>query len=137
LLLEEQISVVRRRVEGDTIRVSTVTNKVEKHVAEEILHERVEVEHIAIGRSIDSVPPIREEGEVTIIPVIEEVLVIEKRLILKEEMHIRRVRVPDVHREVVTRRTHDVVVERTKPGEARRSSPLEFAPIPRHQTLKE
>jgi stress response protein YsnF len=120
LPLEEQIAVVRQRIERDTVRVSTVTNTTEKHVAEEILHERVEVEHIAIGRPIDTVPPVREEGEVTIIPIVEEVLVIEKRLILKEEVHIRRIRVPDVHREVVTLRTQDVVVERTK---ARRDAP--------------
>ena len=136
-LLEEQISIVRRRVEGDTVRVSTVTNTTAEHVAEEILHERVEVEHIVIGRPIDTVPLVRQEGEVTIIPVVEETLVIEKRLILKEEVHVRRVRVPDVHREVVTLRKQDIVVERTKPGETRRSSSSELAPIPRQQALKE
>ncbi len=136
-LLEEQISLVRRRIAGDTIRVSTVTNRVEKHVAEAIVHERVEVEHVAIGRPVDVVPPVREEGDVTIIPVVEEVVFIEKRLIFKEEVHLRRVRVPDVHREVVTLRQQDVVVERIQPGETRRSSPVELAPIPRQQALKE
>jgi uncharacterized protein (TIGR02271 family) len=114
-LLEEQISVVRRRVNGDTIRVSTVTNTTEQHVAEEISHERIEVEHIAIGRRIDTAPPTREEGGVTIIPIVEEVLVVEKRLFLKEEVHIRRVRVPATHRETITLRKQDVVVKRTKP----------------------
>ena len=137
LLLEEQVSVVRRRLEGDTVRVSTVTNTTEEHVAEEVVHQRIEVEHVAIGRPIDRVPSVREEGEVTIIPIVEEVLVVEKRLLLKEEVHIRRVRVPDVHRETVTLRKQDVVVERTKPGEIRRGSPAESAPIPRYQALKE
>ena len=73
-LLEEQLSVVRQRIEGDTIRVSTVTSTTEEHVAEEISHERIEVEHIAIGRHVDTAPPVREEGEVTIIPVVEEIL---------------------------------------------------------------
>jgi uncharacterized protein (TIGR02271 family) len=114
-LLEEQLSVVRQRIEGDTIRVSTVTSTTEKHVAEEIAHERIEVERIAIGRHIDTAPPVREEGEVTIIPVVEEILVIEKRLFLKEEVHIRRVRVPATHRETIPLRKQDVVVERTKP----------------------
>lgn len=35
-------------------------------------------------------PEIRTEGDVTIVPVLEEVLVVEKRLVLKEELHIRR-----------------------------------------------
>jgi stress response protein YsnF len=137
LLLEEQISVVRRRIAGDTIRVSTVTTRTEKHVAEEIVHERIEVEHVPIGRPIDTAPRVREEGDVTIIPMVEEVVFIEKRLILKEEIRLRRVRVPDVHREVITLRQQDVVVERIQPGETRHSSPVELAPIPRQQALKE
>jgi uncharacterized protein (TIGR02271 family) len=120
-LHEEEISVARRRVEGDTVRISTVTRETEKLVNEALMHERVEVEHVAIGRRIDTSPPVREEGDVTIIPVVEEILVIEKRLILKEEVRIRRVRVLDVHREVTTLREQDVVVERTKPEAMRRS----------------
>jgi stress response protein YsnF len=102
LLHTEDISVARRRVEGDTVRVSTATRTVEKLVEEELVHGRIEVGHVAIGRQIDSVPAVREEGDVTVIPVVEEILVVEKRLILKEEVRIRRVRVPDVHREIVT-----------------------------------
>ena len=34
-------------------------------------------------------PPVRREGDVVIVPVMEEVLVVEKRLMLKEELHIR------------------------------------------------
>lgn len=132
----EQVTVARRRVEGDTIRVSTVTREAEKLVDEALAHERVEVENVAIGRPIDTVPPVREEGDVTIIPVVEEVLVIEKRLILKEEVHIRRVRIPDRHREVIILREQDIVIKRTKPAETRASLP-ELAPIPRRQPLKE
>jgi stress response protein YsnF len=137
VLLEERVSVVRRRLEGDTVRVSTVTDSTEEHVAEEIVHQRIEIAHVAIGRPIDRVPSVREEGEVTIIPVVEEILVVEKRLFLKEEVPIRRVRVPDVHCETVTLRRQDVVVERTKPGEIRRNSPVDSAPIARHQAIKE
>jgi stress response protein YsnF len=101
------------------------------------VHGRIEVEHVAIGRQVDTMPSAREEGNVTVIPVVDEVLLIEKRLILKEEVHIRRIWVPDVYRKVVTLREQDVMVERTKPGETRRSSALELAPIPKQQALKE
>jgi uncharacterized protein (TIGR02271 family) len=116
-LLVEEITVARRRVEGETVRVSTVTREIEKIVDEALMHERVEVEHVAIGRQIDAVPPVREEEDVTIIPIVEEILVIEKRLVLKEEVHIRRVRVPEIHHEVITLREQDIAVERTKPGD--------------------
>ena len=132
----EQITVARRRVEGDTVRVSTVTREIEKIVDETLMHERVEVKHVAIGLPIDAVPPVHKEEDVTIIPIVEEILVVEKRLILKEEVHIRRVPVLATHHEVISLREQDIVVERTKPGETPRSL-LEHAPIPRHQTLEE
>jgi uncharacterized protein (TIGR02271 family) len=103
LLHSEQASVTRRRVEGDKVRVSTVTRTTEKLVEEALVHERIEIEHVAIGRQVENAPSVRQEGDVTIIPVVEEILFIEKRLILKE-VRIRRVQVPDVHREVMTLR---------------------------------
>jgi hypothetical protein len=43
---------------------------------------------MAIDRGVDVAPEVRVEGNVTIIPVLEEVLVVEKRLVLKEKLHI-------------------------------------------------
>ena len=37
-------------------------------------------------------PTIREEGDTIVIPIVEEMLVIERRLLLKEEVRVRRVR---------------------------------------------
>jgi stress response protein YsnF len=50
-----------------------------------LLHDRA-----AMGRMVETAPEIRTESDVTILPVVEEVLVVEKRLVLKEELHIRR-----------------------------------------------
>ena len=113
----EEVTVGRRQVEGDTVRVSTVTREVEKIIDEALMHEHVEVKHIAIARQIDAVPPVRQEDDVMIIPIVDEILVIEKRLILREEVHIRRIRVAENHHEAITLREQDVVVERIKPGE--------------------
>ena len=65
-----------------------------------------------IGRTVTAFPPVREEGDTTIIPVVEEVLVIERRLVLKEEVHLRRVRVLETHEATVATRSQDVVVTR-------------------------
>ncbi len=54
------------------------------------------MEGLAIGRLVDAVPPVREEGDATLIPVVEEV-VVEGRLALKEEIHLRRVRTTQRH----------------------------------------
>ena len=57
----------------------------------------------------------RTEDGVVIVPVMEEVLVVEKRLVLKEELHIRR-QVTQENVEVpVTLRKQRAVVERLGP----------------------
>ena len=48
----------------------------------------------------------------TIIPVVEEVLVIEKRLVLKEELHIRRRIATETVEVPVTLRNQRAIVER-------------------------
>lgn len=111
-LSAEAMHVSRVRRPGDTVRVSTITSHVETDVEEELAHERVEVERVPIGRVVDAVPPIREEGDVTIVPVVEEEVVVMKRLILREEVRMRRFRHTSVHRETVMVRRQDVSVSR-------------------------
>jgi stress response protein YsnF len=66
------------------------------------------VDHI-----VDAAPPVRTEGDVTIVPVLEEVLVVEKRLVLKEELRIRRSRRQETEEIPVRLRKQRAVVERS------------------------
>ena len=135
-LHEEDISVEKSKVEQDVrVRVHTVHHD---HLIDEALtRERVEVERVAVGRPIDAVPPVREEGDTTVISVVEEVLVLERRLVLKEEIRLRRVRTTEQHRETVMLREQQAVIERSEPG-GRRLDPLpDHAPIAKPQALKE
>ena len=116
-LLAEAVDVARRKVAGDTVRVATVTREHEQLVDEALAHERVEIERVAICRTVDAVPPVREEGDTTIMPVVEEVVVVERRLVLKEEIRIRRVRSTEHHRESVVLRTQDAVITRVEAGQ--------------------
>ncbi|HYO80442.1 MAG TPA: DUF2382 domain-containing protein [Bryobacteraceae bacterium] len=58
--------------------------------ADALFTEEAEVKRVSVNRMVTEAPQTRIEGEVTIVPVVEEVLVIEKRLLLKEEIHIVR-----------------------------------------------
>lgn len=113
----EELVVTRRPVTGATVRVSTVTRSVEHQVDEALAHEQVDVERVTIGRIVESVPEVREEDGVTVIPVVEEVIVIERRLILKEEVRITRRRVEARHVEAVVLRRQEAIVTRLAPGE--------------------
>ncbi len=110
----ETISVERKRVETGRVLATVTTERHEQVIQEDLLHERVEVERVPIGRTIDAYPPVRQEGDTTIIPVVEEVIVVERRLILREEVHLRRVRVRETYAATVVTRTQDVVVTRSE-----------------------
>ena len=122
-LLTETLSVERRRVESGRVRATVTTQSHEHVIEEDLVHEKVEIERVPIGRTVDAVPDIRQEGDTTIIPVVEEVLVIERRLILKEEVHLRRVRVQETHSATVVTRSQDVVIERSEPQQTVLASP--------------
>jgi stress response protein YsnF len=83
-------------------------------VRDALRREHVEVTRVPVDREVAEAPPIRSEGDVTIVPVLEERLVVEKRLFLVEELHLRRmVTTEGVELPATLRRTH-VEVERTQ-----------------------
>lgn len=109
----EGLAVSRRRVATSRVSAARVTRTRDVLVEEELAQESVEVKRVAVGRMVDAVPPVRQEGDTTILPVVEEILVVERRLVLKEEVHMRRVRTTQHHVETVRLREQDVVLTRT------------------------
>jgi uncharacterized protein (TIGR02271 family) len=111
-VIEEELEVGKRRVEGDRVSVRTIPRERTEVVEQPLESMEVEVERIAIDREIDTAPEIRNDGDTMIIPIVEERLVVEKRLFLREEVHVRRRRVVTQFRQNVTLRSQEVVVER-------------------------
>lgn len=112
-LHRDEISVSRRRVVRETVRVRTWTTEHEQRIDETLTDERVEVLRVSVGRVVDAVPEVRQEGDVTILPVVVEEIVVQRRLVLKEEVHLRRTRVPRAHQETIILRHQDAIVTRT------------------------
>jgi uncharacterized protein (TIGR02271 family) len=111
-VFEEELSVAKRVVETARVRVSRVTHTHEQLVDELLQQEKVEVERVPIDRQVEVMPSVRQEGDVTIVPVVEEVLRVERHLVLKEEVHIRRVKTTERHQESVTLRRQEAQVTR-------------------------
>ena len=114
----EDLTVSKLQVAGDIVQVRTVTREHETFVDETLNHERVQIERIPIGRQVEAIPPVRQEGDTTILSVVEETLVIERRLILKEEVHIRRLHVSERHQEAVVLRKQEAVITRIEPHDS-------------------
>ena len=107
---EEEVRLDKRMVTTGKVRVRTIVD-VETELAKATLDgETVEVTRVPVDRIVDQAPGIRVEDNVTIIPVLEEVLVVEKRLVLKEEVHIRKLATTeDVEVPVELRKQHAVI----------------------------
>jgi stress response protein YsnF len=128
---EETIAISKRQVEVGQVRVSLTTD-VEQMVARETLRGRqVEVERVAVGRTLaegETPPQTREEGDTLIIPVIEEMAVVVKRLVLREEVRLRFVQTDVPFEQEVGVRRQQATVERIpsanpEPAESRNQHP--------------
>jgi uncharacterized protein (TIGR02271 family) len=116
-VVREEAAFTRRRVDRGVVSVRKVVHERVEHIDEPLLHDEVDIEHVAINRVVDAPQAPREEDGVLIIPVYEEVVTVERRWVLKEEVRLRRREVETRHREDVTLREEEVLVER-RPADA-------------------
>jgi stress response protein YsnF len=122
-LIEEKLRVEKTQKEVGRVRVSVSTQTVEEVVRETLRSRNAEVRRVPVGQEIGQAPAIREENGVLIIPVVEEVLVVVKKLFLKEEVHVYFEEKDEIVEQSVERRVQHAVVERLasdepdRPGE--------------------
>lgn len=127
-VVEETAHIEKQLREKGRIRVSTKTDTIDNVLREALQGNAVGVSRLPIDRVIqegEPVPQTRMEGGVTIIPILEEVLVVEKRLILKEEVHIRETSTNQDVEVPITLRKQRAVVERLGPEGAEPVTPTE------------
>lgn len=114
-IVEETLVVGRRTVATGRVRVRTVVTETPTEVRIALMQGRVEIERVAIGEEVLAVPPLREEGDTTVIPVIREEVVVTKRLILVEEIRMRRVTTVEDHVETVALKSQHAEIDRAPP----------------------
>jgi uncharacterized protein (TIGR02271 family) len=119
-VMEEDLRVDRRKVETGRVRLTKTVHEREELVDEPLLEEEIEVERVAINRIVDGPLPVRHEGDTMIIPLLEEVPVVEKRLVLKEELRITKRQHKTRKPQRVTLRSEEARVERLDSSEQQR-----------------
>jgi len=90
--IEEQVHVEKREVETGGFRIHKSVEEHPELIQTSLEIEEVTVEHVPINRMVDTPAEMRMEGDTTIIPIMEEVLVVEKRLMLREEIRLTKTR---------------------------------------------
>lgn len=112
-VVEERLEVARERVETGRVRISKSVEAREVVVDDPLKRETVRVEHVPINQVVTGeVPQVREEGDVTVIPILEERIVTRTELVLVEEVRIHRDHSEYHDPQRVTLRKEVVAVER-------------------------
>lgn len=112
----ERVQVERQIRETGSVRVTVATNHRDHLVDELLTSTGVTVEHVPIGQFVEQMPEIREEGDVVVIPVVEEVVV--TRLLLREEVRITRTSSQHRYQKTVSLRAEEAIVTRERPDAA-------------------
>src|SRR4029453_1423856 len=113
----EELDVQKRAVETGKVRITKVVRERETLVDEPLFRDNVAISRLPMQRVVEGPIPVREENGTTIISVVEEVLVVEKRWMLREEIHIRKRRTETHQPQRITLRREDVQVERIPQAE--------------------
>ena len=89
-LLEERIDFETRDVDLGEIRVHKTVEEKEEVRRGPLNREDVQIERVRVDRRVTEPEQQRQEGEWLIIPIMEEVFVVEKHLMVTEEIRIRK-----------------------------------------------
>lgn len=111
-VVHERLEVSKREVETGRLRLQKRVSEHEQTIDEPLLADEITIERVAINRVIDEPTPARVEGETTVIPLFEEQLVLQKRLVLREEVRITKRRTEHRAPQSVMVRREEVTVER-------------------------
>jgi uncharacterized protein (TIGR02271 family) len=112
----EELNVTAEAVVRGAVRVNKRVQTVQEVVETSTSVEEVTVERVPVNAFVEgAAPQAREEDGVVIIPVLEEVLVVEKRLFLREEVRLTKRVTAETSPHSVSLRREVVEIERIAP----------------------
>lgn len=110
-VIEEELDIQKRLVETGVVRINKSVAEREEIVEQTLRKENANIERIAIGRIVPEPSPSFYEDDTLVIPLYEEILVVEKRLLLREEIRITMKTSEEQQQQRVTLRTEEATVE--------------------------
>ena len=121
-IIEEEIQVDKKTVEKGKVRLVKEVHEEEETVELPEAHEEVDIERVPINKYVDSAPPpVRQEGDTTIYSVLKEVAVVEKRLVLVEEVRVTKRQTKSTSTKKVSLRKEEVKVNRERTDSTRKN----------------
>lgn len=124
-LHREELQVGTRVVDtGRGVRIHKTVSEHPHQIGETLHYDELDVRHVIVDKIVplSQAPSTRQEGDTLIVPVLEEVLVTERRLRIKEEVHITRIDRTRTQSGTVMLREEEIVVERFDEGPHKEAS---------------
>ena len=116
-LIAEEIVISKKTVETGGIRVHKTVREDVQQINEPIIREHLDIERVAVNQFVETAPAIRYEGDVMIVPVLEEVVVTQKRLMLREEIRLTKRREEIANVQEITLRREEISLEKIRTDE--------------------
>ena len=109
-LAEERVELGTKKVVDRRVRITRSTRSDEKLIEAELTHEDALIKRISKNEAVSpgNIPQVRQEGEVTIIPIIEERVEIVKYYVLTEEIHVIKKIRKETHQENIILRSQEI-----------------------------
>jgi uncharacterized protein (TIGR02271 family) len=123
-VMREEMQVGKRTVDtGRGVRLHKTVTENEQRLDHTLRQDELVVEHVVIGTPVpeSDLPTMRYDGDTLVVPILEEVLVVQKQLRLKEEIRITRQPREARATQTVRLRTEHVEIERFDESENRQA----------------
>ena len=118
-IAREEVQVSVRQIDtGRGVRIHKTVSEQDHRIVQSLLRDVVSVRRVPVDKivSLSEAPAARQDGDTWIVPILEEVLVVEKRLRIKEEVHITRTAHAEPFSDTVVLRSEHVSIERFDEG---------------------
>lgn len=113
-VVEEVVKLQTKEIDKGSIHLVKTVDEKTIQVPLTTRKQGYNIERVSIGKYVEEPPPaMRYEGNTMIVSVVEEETVIQKRLKIIEELHIRSTVEDTVNEQQVTLRKENVTVERS------------------------
>jgi uncharacterized protein (TIGR02271 family) len=111
-VIEEYVKVDKLEVEVGRLNIRKKIKEQDEIITVPLFHDEFNIQHVEIGKQVDgALPEVRFEGDTIVIPVLREEVIIQKRLMLVEEVRITKHKIESNYEQQVTLRKEEVVIE--------------------------
>ena len=113
-VMAEHLQIDKKTIDTAKVIISKKVTEHQEEINIPLLSEQYEVVRVPVHQTVATPPAaMRQEGDTMIVTVVKEILVVEKRYEILEELHITRRVTEQVETQSITLQTEEISVTRT------------------------